>query len=594
MKKLKLSTQNKNRIIAAIIGIIGCVALSLLFDLFYDMNDDVFMKNILSGIYTGKPEGHNIQMLYPLAFIISIFYKIVPFVPWYGLFLTGCMLLSFYLCLTRGLNHIQKKTEKTIFAITLVILYAGLLLWEMVFVQYTVVCGVLAATAAILLLLTPKDITRREFIEQNIISIALVVIAFNIRTEMLLLMAPFLALAGILRWSYELKPLIKDNLIKYGTIVGSILALLLISLAINGIAYSSEEWKEFNAFFDARTSVYDFTWYPDYEENTEFYEKTGISEGQYNLIDNYNFGLDDEINAEMLNQIAQYQTEKKNSETDIAVKLKTTVKNCIYQMKQFNLSTQHETRQMPYNALVVLLYIWLIILVIMKKDRSGLWKIPFMWICRSIPWLYILWKGRVVARLTHPMYFIEIMILCVYVFTIIRNSKQDNKTTRLSTYTNVIFICLMMFIIGITIPGSITTAKTEQINREKINQTDLALKQYCKEHAENFYYVDVYSTVAFSEKIFDNTETQATNYDILGGWLSKSLLNHEKELQHGITNIETDLVEKENIYFMAEEDSDISWLTTYYEEKGKKITIENVDKLNSDLIINIYRIRESR
>ena len=594
MKKLKLSTQNKNRIIAAIIGIIGCVALSLLFDLFYDMNDDVFMKNILSGIYTGKPEGHNIQMLYPLAFIISIFYKIVPFVPWYGLFLTGYMLLSFYLSLNRGLSHIQKKTEKTVFTITLVILYMGLLLWEMVFVQYTVVCGVLAATAAILLLLTPKDLTRREFIKQNIISIALVVIAFNLRTEMLLLMAPFLALAGILRWSYELRPLIKDNLIKYGTIVGSILALLFISLGINGIAYNSEEWKEFNTFFDARTSVYDFTWYPDYEENTEFYEKAGISEEQYNLIDNYNFGLDDEINAEMLNQIAQYQTEKKNSETDITVKLKNTIKNYIYQLTQFNLSTQHETRQMPYNAIVILLYIWLIILVIMKKDRSNLWKIPLMWICRSVPWLYILWKGRVVARLTHPMYFIEIMILCVYIFTIIRNSKQDNKITRLSVYTNVIFICLMILVIGITIPGSITTAKTEQINREKINQTDLALKQYCKEHADNFYYVDVYSTVAFSEKIFDDTEEKETNYDILGGWLSKSPLNREKELQHGITNIETDLIEKENIYFMAEEDSDISWLTTYYEEKGKKITIENVDKLNSDLIINIYQIRESR
>lgn len=49
------------------------VALSFCFDFYYDLNDDVLMKDILAGVYTGVPEGHNIQMLYPISLFISLF-----------------------------------------------------------------------------------------------------------------------------------------------------------------------------------------------------------------------------------------------------------------------------------------------------------------------------------------------------------------------------------------------------------------------------------------------------------------------------------------------------------------------------------------
>ena len=63
-------------------------------DYYFDLNDDVTMKDILSGIYTGTPAGHNIQMLYPISAFISLFYRVYRGLDWYGIFL--CFLQ--YLC----------------------------------------------------------------------------------------------------------------------------------------------------------------------------------------------------------------------------------------------------------------------------------------------------------------------------------------------------------------------------------------------------------------------------------------------------------------------------------------------------------------
>ncbi len=58
--------QKENWIIALAVTAVLCLLAGFRFDFFYDLNDDVLMKDILAGVYTGTPEGHNIQMLWLL------------------------------------------------------------------------------------------------------------------------------------------------------------------------------------------------------------------------------------------------------------------------------------------------------------------------------------------------------------------------------------------------------------------------------------------------------------------------------------------------------------------------------------------------
>ena len=71
------------------------------FKFYYDLNDDILIKDILSGAYTGTPEAHNIQMLYPLAWIFKMLYGINPSIPWFGMIEVGFMWLCMILMLGR-------------------------------------------------------------------------------------------------------------------------------------------------------------------------------------------------------------------------------------------------------------------------------------------------------------------------------------------------------------------------------------------------------------------------------------------------------------------------------------------------------------
>ena len=78
---------------AFVFTLLLALLLTVQFDFYYDLNDDTMIKDIVSGAYTGEPSGYCIQMLYPLAWCLALFYRAIPTVPWYGLFfnaVTGC------------------------------------------------------------------------------------------------------------------------------------------------------------------------------------------------------------------------------------------------------------------------------------------------------------------------------------------------------------------------------------------------------------------------------------------------------------------------------------------------------------------------
>ena len=69
MNRIKYRPQ-LNSVLA--MGLVVCLffVAGFFFDLYYDLNDDVLIKDIVSGAYTGTPDAHSIQMLYPISFLI--------------------------------------------------------------------------------------------------------------------------------------------------------------------------------------------------------------------------------------------------------------------------------------------------------------------------------------------------------------------------------------------------------------------------------------------------------------------------------------------------------------------------------------------
>ncbi len=154
--------------------------LSVQFDFYYDLNDDTMIKDIVSGAYTGQPSGYCIQMLYPLAWCIALFYKAIPTVSWYGLFLCLCQFGVVFLIAARLLSVMQSARTRFVALAVEAFLVLGLFLREFVVVQYSVTSGFCMAGALFLFLTAPRTDKPSVFFRKNLLPLLLVVMSFKI------------------------------------------------------------------------------------------------------------------------------------------------------------------------------------------------------------------------------------------------------------------------------------------------------------------------------------------------------------------------------------------------------------------------------
>ncbi len=581
----------ENGILAGIVVICNVILLGICFDVYYDLNDDMMMKDVMAGVYSGVPDGHNMQTLYVLGGLISLGYRLCRTIPWYGLFLCLCQFGCFYLAGVRLCSRADTKMGKLGMLFWLSLFFWAVCLQHLVNVQYTITCAIMSATAVFLFLTTPQGLSVRRFIVQNIPSMALVVLAYQLRTEMLLLTFPFIGLAGMARWSAEEHVFTRENWKKYGAVLGIMLAGMILSLSVDYIAYGSSGWKEFRDFFDARTTVYDF--YPEVVTEDAYRDDLaalGVSGAQQTLLYNYNFGLDDGIDTQMLERIAEYAEVSVGGTRDFGALLKESFQSYIYR-------TFHGG-DAPYNLLVIWGYAAVFLAGILsirtgskeshKRGNVGLsflWQLLLLAVMRSAVWMFILMRGRDPERITHSLYLVEFVLLAAMFFQYLPAVRHRKWILR---FMVALFTVMMIGSIG----SSIGRVSADQKVRAQVNQDWYAIDEYCREREDNFYFEDVYSTVSFSQKMFAAQDNTYANYDILGGWMSKSPIYREKLARYDVEEADMALLEKENVCLIISDrevlEQGLDWITSHYASKGIDVSVQESDRVNENY--GVYQI----
>lgn len=570
----------------AVVVFLGILA-GVFFDYYYDLNDDVLMKDILAGVYTGTPEGHNIQMHWPVSALISLFYRAARGLPWYGLFLCLCHFGCIFFIICRAVSLCKRRWEKMLMAVVFGGFFGCFFLEHLVYAQYTVTCTLLGATAAFLFYTTQTGQSPWAFIKKNMPAVLLVWIAYLIRSEMLLLVLPMICAAGVAKWGSEENVMTKENAVKYFSVIGLILLGILLGQAVHMLAYSSPSWKAFNEFFDNRTELYDFQKPPAYEGNEDFYESIGITESERILFDNYNFGLDDEIDEKMIGEIAGYAGELRKETTPFW-------ENFIAKLKAYGYRFLHGPKaagsDYPWNYLVIMGYLAVLLTAFPKDLWGAAWKLALLFFVRSGLWMYILWGERDPVRITHSLYLMEFMILAAMAFNQWNGREHDGK----KGWPGILILAAFSLLILAVMPGNFREAIAEQERRREVNAPYQELYAYLsgEENRENFYLIDVYSSVAYSEKMFENVDNSPDNYDIMGGWACKSPLWKKKLSSFGIASMEQALKDQENIYFVRKISEDMDWLAAYYEGHGTPVETELVKTVAGEF--EIYAVRGRR
>lgn len=615
--------KHENCILSLAMALILAGILAARFDFYYDLNDDVLIKDILSGVYTGTPDGHTMQLLYPLGALLALLYRGLS-IPVFGAFLLFCQFGSIWavgyrstvlvdeeraardgapfapgMCSAASAARLAEpavcsawNTTAARLGVKVVLLFAEALFWfaamgsHLVYLQYTVTAGMLAG-AAIFWVVTAKG-TERFW------ALLLYWLSFCLRPEMALLCLPLAGTGGLCIWGREKQIFSKESLRHYLGLFAALVIGMGVFYGLDVLAYSDPNWKDFRRFFDERTILYDYhlDFVEQYDENREAYEETGVSRTLQEMLKNYNFGAADEIDTQMLSSLA-VQAKK----TDAKESVLSQVKKAIWRLAHENWLSKSD---LPWN------FVWLAVVFawcsccLQKGNRRYFWQPVFVVCVGGMLWIYLLMQGRMVDRVTHPLYLAQILlaaglwgtagnrqlkmrtaekcdavghtdaaIVCSDVENAdVSHNVNTRNTGRIHSVMTAAVCGVILLLCILRVPGMWQGVAQEQTRRETVNQTNEDVFAYCKKHASTLFLEDVYSTVAYSEKIMLDRD-KPFNYDLLGGWLVKSPLTRQKLSAFGYASMGEAARSSEKVCLLADEGTDMSWLTEYLEEQGE-------------------------
>ncbi len=598
MTKIQGMAQGKRiRIIEAAFLAGVWILLACLFDFRYAMNDDVFIHDIISGAYSGMSDIHNIQIIILLNMVFALLYRICSLVPWFGIFMVSVQFCALYgIAVSLDSRMKFRAVWRNLFFAAVNLLLTGLMLQELVIIQYTYTAALLMASATLRLYCWEnREVTSGRFLLCHFGIFFQYLLAFCLRTEVFLFLLPFSIALALISYHKRNGLHIVGRELKKGILFwGALLICVLGLYAVDHAGYASQDWAAYRKTFDYRTQLYDFLRLPGYKENRDFYEEAGISEVQYELLKNYNFSMDEDITGDTLQKVVDYANEKRIEKYQGVEKLY--MKFFTFPLQEGIWSYTHRVLfdpivsggDYPWNFVCAALYLTMIGLTCLTKRWHNIFYLFLLVFVRSGLWMYIILKQRTPVRVTHGLFITEIVCLLALMFeevSLLEKKHALQKPGRLIAGLAAVFFCGA----GIVAVNSWVGFPKEYRDTVAANEEWQELLDYFKERKDCFYLMDVYSTVNYSEPVFGKAWEGPENHDICGGWLAKSPLCIEKYEKFGFAAPREGLIEKDNVFFVAQKDSDLEWLLALYGEQGIRAEAEYLERVAGQF--DIIRLR---
>ncbi len=526
-------------------------------------NDDVYLAELVSGITTGTPESHLLHINILSGFFLSGLYSILPSVPWYGLFLFGVMYGSIIYAFSLMTIKLEKVWQKIIYFILANYIICSFFFFHLSEVQFTTVTTVVCMASLISFILSEDSETVTEYLRKNIASFIFFIISFSIRDEACIMIVPtfiFVGIVKIIKNKNAYKPILA-----YGAVLLGIIVLL---FGIEQLAYASEPWNGLKEYNTARSQIMDYEGFPSYEENQALYEELGISEQSYiSLSTRYQFLLDDNLNTASMEKILEV------SKSDNRIN----ILECIKTFIDLHLTSYNDR---PLNILVYFVYIATICLILVSKKYKALLDVLALFLGRMTIWLYLLYIGRIMVRVTQGIYIVELMVLFAIIVGNCLWMHISNKKSKLSVIASVCVIFTIVFIChkwGIPYSRNIYYYNRSQLAYATCYEE---MREYFNEHSNNVYLADNLSFSYFTKDIFSKEYESVGNFVLMGNWVANTPWTDKIAERYGIVSYEESAMMQDNVYFVFMESEGTSWkyIEDYYQEKypGSVMEVQDV------------------
>ncbi len=547
--------KNSTGLLCAAAAALYFLLIFILIPFTYGINDDMTLRDIASGAVSGTPDGHLIYVQYVLGKLISLLYMAVQGIDWYALVWLGLMLFCFGLLLyrTAALCRCIKRS-------LLAGLFGALVLFTLVYLdyfvnfQYTIVASITGGTAVFFYFTMDPEKPLYVRLREYAVIALLAWITYCIRSQVFMLAVPFGAVLFLGKK--------KIRIAEKAMFLAAVLAGIFVVFIIERGAYSSQEWKDFRNFNQARTEIYDYYGVPPYSENEAFYESIGMEECDVVNLERYRLYFTDGLETGKLEETAEY-AEKLWKETQTPIQR---VKNGIkLAAKGFGAES---------NLLVNIaakLFLAAVLIRGWKRRRKDFWMGGSLLLIEGALWLYLGCEGRLPDRVGAALLITEFSCALALLF---HGCMDEGKEVSLvkSRVLAAGFFVLAAAVCGL----HIASVREERMSAARRNEEFERFNAYFAEHSENVYFYPVDFSGDYTENLRIFRSFEVSNGFPLGGWLTFSPLREAGLGKYGIQEVDKALIEKDNIYLVMTSAS--SRIDEHYLQKDIEIKWEQTDQ----------------
>ena len=478
-------------------------------------------------------------------------------------------MVSMFLILVR----VFQRTKKYVAVIIASIIFMIIQIENIVLIQWTLAAGVLTMTAIFWVMTQPNYLSSiKKYIDYSI-AIVILLLAYNIRGNVVIMAAPFAALVWSFNFLNEKSVCSKKTLIKYSIFP----IVVVIGIVCVGIlhknAYDTEEWNKYDQYMSSRSSLVDYYGYPNYKEHKEIYDTLGISKEVYTLLkSDYNIVLDDNINEETIIRLSEYAKQQYHEKNTLRYRMK----NAVFTM--YNTFVSEEYALINYFIIMVTL---VCIFYAIKNQRLIFAIYIFcLHIGNMIIWLYLTLKGRMPYRVGYTLLCVVLIILLGWILQNrkLRNSMRFNNDSNIVKKLCIVFS--MVLLLGIMVLNNWKVSEKSNSYEDKV-RSKIEWYEFASSNTDKFYFTDFYSFLNYPEPFYAEVEKMQGNTLSFGGWYARNPLYYQKLQDYGIKDIKNALISQDNVYYvcLSSRTKTVQNIVNYYKSINVSVKASKVDSI---------------
>lgn len=525
--------------------------------------DDYAMMAFLSGEYTGVCEPFlyypNVLFTAPIAFL----YKIMPVLPWY----TIAFIAYMYFGIVAVYKSILKpfKTVASVIFATVVfgVLYAGLFVYPVVYMQFTST-GAIAMTGAIALVLMMKseDEKKERIIDAVLLALTLYP-GICIRMDI-----GYLGMS-VLASTFVLKILLRDLKIKRMITAGAFCIALFLGAFLTQRIYLNtvDGWSFFREYNNARVGLLD---HPTigYEYAPEVFDSIGWNKEESDLAQIDWFAMDDSISVKNINAVVTASNDYFDTHKEYK--------------KAFFINVIKTGYTLKYMLYWMILAIVILVLVLLPKKRvyyNGFYLLGVVAypIGAALTFAALAWFGRMTFAAMNSVFMIAMV---PGVLMIIQLMKYFDIRKQIPVLIVSAVVALMLCLNGLSLIHSIPGYKRMYALKDE-------LEAYTTQHMDNLYIYD--NSLSFMGNCLDTPDYRDKYNFIFWGGTFYNSPQYIRQLQRcGYDRVTSSDFFNDDIYFISAQQPHQA-LTAFMESKYPDCSIEIVDEFDNFIVYRFTR-----